>query len=45
MLAAIVGLGAGLAAVGPSVLVELSDRFFFDVVKGRRARRGCRARG
>ena len=33
VLAAIVGLGAGLAAVGFSVLVELSDRFFFDVVK------------
>ena len=33
VLAAIVGLGAGLAAVGPSVLVELSDRFFFDVVQ------------
>ena len=33
VLAAIVGLGAGLAAVGFSTLVELSDQFFLDTVK------------
>ena len=33
VLAAIVGLGAGLAAVGFSILVELSDYFFLDMVK------------
>ncbi|MYE46818.1 MAG: CBS domain-containing protein [Chloroflexi bacterium] len=33
VLAAIVGLGAGLAAVGFSTLVELSDQFFLDIVK------------
>ena len=33
VLAAIVGLGAGLAAVGFSTLVELSDHFFLDIVK------------
>ncbi len=33
VLAAVVGLGAGLAAVGFSVLVELSDYFFLDMVK------------
>ncbi len=33
VLAAVVGLGAGLAAVGFSILVELSDRFFFDILK------------
>ena len=32
VLAAVVGLGAGLSAVGFSELVELSDRFFFDVL-------------
>ena len=33
VLAAVVGLGAGLAAVGFSTLVELSDHFFFDILK------------
>ena len=33
VLAAVVGLGAGLAAVGFSPLVELSDHFFFDILK------------
>ena len=33
VLAAIVGLGAGVAAVGFSGLVDLSDRFFFELVK------------
>ena len=33
VLAAIVGLGAGLAAVGFSALVELSDHFFLDIIK------------
>ena len=33
VLAAVVGLGAGLAAVGFSILVELSDYFFLDMVK------------
>ncbi len=33
VLAAVVGLGSGLAAVGFSGLVELTDAFFFDVVK------------
>ena len=33
VLAAVVGLGAGLAAVGFSILVELSDHFFFDILK------------
>ena len=47
VLAAIVGVGAGLAAVGFSVLVELSDRFFFDVVKDEwlGGLPGCRTRG
>ena len=33
VLAAVVGLGAGLAAAGFSILVELSDHFFFDILK------------